>query len=262
MKKNVLILGCSHSGGSYRHEDPKLCDISKGWVALIANTFTDCDIYCVSHFGGGIFNYMWTLGYFIDKLGKDFFHKIIIQISNEPRLSLYKNPRHFNILDPTTNQLTFNDIREELIQIKKSASDIFSRNLYVYDIDHPINKIYNEETENFFDDKNLYLTLMIEHFLTLIKSIYDDSMLFAFRWGKFPLSYLPDYLHEVLDSKNKWKKIFPFLIETSVCEHLIETIGEKQYLLLQMTDNSGHLDEEGNQLVYKYLEPQLESFLN
>ena len=92
--KKVLILGCSHSAGNYNPNDPANADKNSGWPTLIANTFLNYEVHCITHHGGGIINYMWSLGHLINKFGKDYFDKIIIQISNEPRLTMYIMPLH------------------------------------------------------------------------------------------------------------------------------------------------------------------------
>ena len=60
----------------------------------------------------------------------------------------------------------------------------------------------------------------------------------------------------------KWKKDFPFLLEQSAVEHVIEKVGKKQEILYRMSDKSTHYDVHGNEMVYKYLEPHLKKFLS
>lgn len=306
--KKVLILGCSHSAGSYDHNDPNKADNSNGWPALISNNFPNWQVHCVTHFGGGILNYMWTLGYLIDKFGKDYFDKIIIEITDEPRLAMYNN--QFNDL----SQFKYtSDIKDQYYEIEKSFSSmtreeyvknkppqintkgsyinyIVSQSYQFHDKEEPITVDENDlNDENLLEGKyrsfvslNVYLILMAENFLTVIKSLYDDSKLFGFIWEFYPMliSYaLPfrfknkkdkKHFHEkyypIIDdirtlTEEKWKKSFPFIAESSAVNYVKETKGIKQELLYRMPDNSSHYDKEGNLLVYKYLEPHLESFL-
>jgi len=104
--KKVLILGCSHSAGSYS-DGIKISDKRSGWPALIANTFLNYEVHCITHHGGGIINYMWSLGHLINKFGKDYFDKIIIQISNEPRLTMYIMPLHTVGPSLSSNDITY-----------------------------------------------------------------------------------------------------------------------------------------------------------
>ena len=67
--KKVLILGCSHSAGNYNSNDPANADKNSGWPALIANTFLNYEVHCITHHGGGSINYMWSLGHLINKFG-------------------------------------------------------------------------------------------------------------------------------------------------------------------------------------------------
>ena len=116
---------------------------------------------------------------------------------------------------------------------------------------------------------------MTENFLSIIKTMFDNSKLFSFRWSEYPnLSYysLPEEMHDIPEYNlmmekleditiHKWKNDFPFLLEKSAVEHIIETVGAKQEILYQISDNSTHYDVHGNEMVYKYLEPHLKEFL-
>jgi len=91
-RKRLLILGCSHSVGEYvwdsKAERANTNDTS-GWPMRICERYSNYDVWIVSWPGGGLINYIWFLGYIIRYYGKDFFDKIIMQLSHEPRLTLY-----------------------------------------------------------------------------------------------------------------------------------------------------------------------------
>jgi hypothetical protein len=286
--KKVLILGCSHSAGNYNPNDPANADKNSGWPTLIANTFLNYEVHCITHHGGGIINYMWSLGHLINKFGKDYFDKIIIQISNEPRLTMYIMPLH-----SVAPSLSSNDIKDSFLDREKlNISGTFYRyycagellnyckapdtnNNKVIDNNY---KFYDEGLQKFLS-LNLYLVFMTENFLSIIKTMFDNSKLLSFRWNDYPnLSYysLPadrierevgipkwNQMMEKLGdiTIHKWKNDFPFLLEKSAVEHIKDTVGAKQEILYQMSDNSSHYDAQGNEMVYKYLEPHLKEFL-
>jgi len=284
--KKVLILGCSHSAGSYS-DGIKISDKRSGWPALIANNFLNYEVHCFTHPGGGIMNYMWTLGYIINKFSKDYFDKIIIQISQEPRLTIYDIPLHL-----ITQSLSSNEIKNSFLECEKiNINGTFYRYLprskiWDFSASGPKNADWEMKIYAKFDtipaepflSLNLYVILMTENFLSIIKTLFGNFKLFSFRWDEYPnLSYssLPENMEKNIDvakynkittelfdmTISKWKKDFPFLLEKSAVEHIIETVGVKQEILYHMSDNSTHYDVHGNKMVYKYLEPHLKEFL-
>jgi hypothetical protein len=291
--KKVLILGCSHSAGAYNH-NTELADQTTGWSALIANNFLNYEVRCFTHPGGGIMNYMWTLGHIINKFGKDYFDKIIIQITQEPRLTIYNIPLHFIKQSSSSNEIKDKLLECDKVNVKGTLYRYRSRcKIWDFVSRGPKNvdcemKNYDEfdtilnGTNTFpaepFLSLNLYVILMTENFLLIIKTLFGNSKLFSFRWAEYPqLSYtsLPKKMKKNFDFNKynvsttelfdmtilKWKKDFPFLLEKSAVEHVIETVGKKQEILYRMSDNSTHYDVHGNEMVYKYLEPHLKKFL-
>ena len=282
--KKVLIFGCSHSSGSFNHNDPKNSDKTNGWPALIANNFLNYEVHCITHHGGGIINYLWSLGHFVNKFGKDYFDNIIIQISDEPRLTMYDIPLH------TIEQfLSSNEIKDSFFECEKiDIKGTFYRYLsygklwdfcsgFTHDGKSKVSRLHNINSQTFLS-LNLYLVFMTENFLSIIKTMFDNSKLFSFRWDEYPnLSYasLPEGKEKELGTFKysqimgklkditipKWKKDFPFLLEKSAVQYIKDRVGEKQELLFQMSDSSTHYDNNGNKLVYKYLEPHLKEFL-
>jgi hypothetical protein len=291
--KKALILGCSHSAGAYNH-NTKLAVQTTGWSASIANNFLNYEVHCFAHPGGGIMNYMWTLGHIINKFGKDYFDKIIIQIAQEPRLTIYNIPLHFIKQSTSSNEIKDRLLECDKINVKGTFYryrsklpyctiwDYVSRGRKITDcemknsaeFDTILNGTNSFPTEPFLS-LNLYVILMTENFLLIIKTLFGNSKLFSFRWAEYPrLTQRSIQLENFNFNKYnelttelvgmtipKWKKDFPFLLEKSAVEHIIETVGKKQEMLYRMSDKSSHYDVHGNEMVYKYLEPHLKKFL-
>jgi len=288
--KKALILGCSHSAGAYNHET-KLAEQTTGWPALISNNFLNYEVHCFSHPGGGIMNYMWTLGHVINKFGKDYFDKIIIQITQEPRLTIYNIPLHLVKQSTSSNEIKDSLLECDKVNVKgafyryRSRCKIWdfvphnTRETSADELDWEMKNYDNFDTVSAepFLSLNLYVILMIENFLLIIKTLFGNSKLFSFRWAEYPqLSYasLPKEMKKTFFNNYnipttelefmtilKWKKDFPFLLEKSAVEHVIEKVGKKQEILYRMSDKSTHYDVHGNEMVYNYLEPHLKKFL-
>lgn len=115
----ILILGCSHTAGAWdynmfrhikkfnnisRHNKGTQqntmfhCYHGKGWPNLLAKDLPEHEFYVFAHPGGGMINYLITLGAILEVYGKRFFDKIIVQYTEELRLTIY-NIRQNDLLE-------------------------------------------------------------------------------------------------------------------------------------------------------------------
>lgn len=89
MNNRTLLLGCSHTAGSYTPDD-KVDRLNHGYATLLACKF-NCDWKMYSFPGDGIVAYATTLKHLDQENKLDSFDNIVIQLTSEPRFNLYEN---------------------------------------------------------------------------------------------------------------------------------------------------------------------------
>lgn len=234
----ILILGCSHSAGAWKKNllnERIWYDAGFGWPSYLARNYPKIDFECYAHPAGGVINYLTTVGhlYKTDKMKE--FDGVIIQYTEELRVTIYNLPN----CDP-----------EKFVHPKKL------KNLNVYDYANKshLKKMYqvhnpNYVTEHILKDieisqeqkdnllksyleelcENPFSEKMIQDLKFSLECLFDRDKLFTFEW-----SYIKDEM-------------------TNIRPNLYETISD--------TVDGHHLDRYGNKIVYEILENPLDEFL-
>jgi len=164
----LLILGCSHSVGAFNNS-AELYNMDDGWVNNISNRY-EYDVDCISHLGGGSFNYIVTVGMLKDIINS--YDKIIIQYTDEPRLTFYDIDY---ISDFPKDLLVYNNknLKRYVYSHKKNIGGLNNQTGNLYFHQHNLAKNFN---------KNSYLKTSIESHKNNLKNIFENK-LYTFEWN-------------------------------------------------------------------------------
>lgn len=222
--KKLLIIGCSHSVGSWITF--RKYNTDSGWVYNIAKKYKEYHVDCISHLAGGVFNYIITIGLLDEEILK--YDKVIVQHSvDEPRITFYNIDYEniFNVAEYSTslNNLKRFDYTHKLMNYKNENLDLYGK------FSVQINR--NEALNYIYDMKNgLYINYhLMKAYKNIINNIFKNK-LYSFEWN---------------DIINKIDNMY----------------GKDTYLKMINTVDNYHIDEYGNKLVFELIEPDLDNFL-
>jgi len=254
----ILILGCSHSLGSWRKstsfKNQKDYDVNNSWVAHLCRQYNEHQFINFSHPAGGIFNYTITLSYLKKDGLLDKIDKVIIQNTNEVRLtlyhvdkfsfeneteiSLYNNNYPYNIETPTKykNYKLYN-----FANFKKSENSSYNYNSFeLQDSESICKKVLDT------DDINIK---------TKLKNLYD---------GNFYVDFIHKNLSHLIEHvilKDKELYTFNWMLGENSIYNLINNISDNLYHRISSKVDNYHLDSYGNKLVFELLKDDLDKFI-
>lgn len=229
----VLVIGCSHSAGAWKKNllNQRIWyDSGYGWVSHLARNYNKINFDCYAHPGGGVFNYISTIGHLIkaDRLKE--YDKIIIQYTDELRVTVY-------VLPNCEPELYKHPNKFKNLNMYDYANNTYLKKMFQFhDVNHllkdiELTKIQKDNVNNYMSEimNNPFSAQIIENLKISLEYLVDKEKLFTFEWEEI---------------KNKMNNISPNLYET-----------------ISSTVDGSHLDRYGNKLVYEILKDDIEKFL-
>lgn len=263
---NILILGCSHTAGSWCkkftaksflkslllnniHKEPKethnyICKYDKGWPVLLANEFKDHKFYVFAHTGGGLINYIITLGYLNHLYGKDFFDKVICQYTTELRMTLY-NIQHEKFINNFPKNM----------EIKISSEH---NNINIFDYNYNFANKKNENCIQLHNSHYLTNTLLDGFIKNEVKDNFIKKIHSLQKYNQY--SKLTSIaLTNILENYYEHTLVFDWY------DVVVKRINEKEenlYNTLIAEGDGYHLTENGMTTMYELFKKDFHSFIN